>query len=119
MIWMCQYRRYDAVSTRDLADRFLLEHDRGRNRPSAIRGWYRSADGQGGAILIETNSADELRSQLEPYGDLVHWEVHAVQEAFYNQVLEELRHAREVEVVGRLEQGVPPPMATADPGGHR
>lgn len=112
MIWMCSYQRYDTVTNHQLADRFLREHDSGRNRPAAIRGWYRFADGQGGAILLHTQTADELRLMLEPYSDLVRWQVHGVQEAFYNQILEELTHTRGIEVVDRLERGLPPPTTT-------
>lgn len=117
MMWMCRYRRLDGVSTRRLADRFLREHDSGRARPGWMRGWYRAADGQGGCVMIETTTADELRTLLEPYAELVHWEVDAVQETFYNQVFEELKHARGAGVVEQLDRGVAPPTAAGNGSG--
>jgi hypothetical protein len=75
----------------------LREHDRGTNRPEALRGWYRFADGQRGLVQFETAGPDELRRILENYSDLVYWDVHGAQETFYSQVFEELRTARAVE----------------------
>jgi hypothetical protein len=69
----------------------LEQHEAGRNQPEKIRGWYNLAGGGAGFMLIEANDPRELTALLEPYMDLVNWDVHAVYELSYDETIEELR----------------------------
>ncbi len=67
-------------------------HDSGLNHPERIRGWYNLAGGGAGFLLVETENPNDLTEFLQPYMDLISWDVHAVQPLDYEQQIERLRH---------------------------
>jgi len=58
--------------------------------PEEWRGFYEFAGGGGGFLLIEVNDARALTALLQPYQDLMHWDVRAIRpvdiEGFIDQV---------------------------------
>ena len=79
------------VSADQVRQRVVEQHDAGANRPQDIRGWYNLAGGGAGFMLVETKSPQELSNFLQPYMDLVSWNVHAVYELPYDQMIDEFR----------------------------
>jgi len=108
MLWSCTYRVKPGYRGRDLARRFLRQHDAGTNRPSQLRGWYLFATGSAGTVYIEALTPRELSSFIDPYSDLVDWDVQAVTEMNYNQVLEELRRTAVSHAQRDLMAGIAP-----------
>jgi hypothetical protein len=91
MLWYCGYQALPRVRASELACRFLAGHDAGSNHHVDLRGWYAFPTGLAGFVLTETDTPGELAAILEPYSGLVTWQVEAIAELNYNQVLEELR----------------------------
>ena len=63
----------------------------GTNHPEKIRGWYNLAGGGSGFMPIEADDPRELTEILEPYMDLVSWDVHGVYELPYEATVESFR----------------------------
>jgi hypothetical protein len=62
-----------------------------------IRGWYNLAGGGAGFLLVETDDPRELTQFLQPYMDLIRWNVHAVYELPYEETIEAFR--RQIQAV--------------------
>lgn len=108
MLWYCGYRALPQVRAADLARAFLRQQDAGTNHPTDLRGWYGFATGVGGFLIMEAATPVELARILEPYSRLVHWEIEAISELNYNQVLEELRRSTQRVAMDDLAAGLPP-----------
>ncbi len=91
MIWHCQFTWQPGTTTERVRTRVLQQHAAGTNHPEKIRGWYNFAGGGKGLVLIETEDSRELNGILEPYMDLVSWDVHAVYELPYDAVAAHFR----------------------------
>ncbi len=91
MLWYCRFRWQPRTTAADVRQRVVEQHDAGRNHPDKIRGWYNLAGGGAGFMLIETESPRELTEILEPYMDLVNWDVHAVYELPYDETVDRFR----------------------------
>ncbi len=91
MLWYCRFQWQPHTTTPEVRRRVLEQHDAGRNQPEKIRGWYNLAGGGAGFMLVETDDPRELTGILEPYMDLVNWDVHAVYELSYDETVEEFR----------------------------
>jgi hypothetical protein len=111
MWWYCGYRALPQVRAKDLARRFLRQHDAGTNQAPDVRGWFVFPTGVDGFVFVEADTPKELATVLEPYGDLVTWQVEAVTELNYNQVLEEQRRSTGRAALDDLMAGVPPTPA--------
>ncbi len=91
MLWYCRFRWHQKTRAEDVRRRVLEQHEAGKNHPEKIRGWYNLAGGGAGFMLVETDDPHELTEILQPYMDLVSWDVHAVYELPYDQMIEEFR----------------------------
>ena len=91
MLWYCRFRWQPGVSAEQVRERVIAQHDAGLNHPEKIRGWYNLAGGGAGFMLIETNDGRELTELLQPYMDLVNWDVHSVYELSYDETIEQFR----------------------------
>ena len=91
MLWYCRFKRHPSTMAEQVRRRVLEQHEAGTNRPETFRGWYNLAGGGAGFILIEADDPRELTGILEPYMDLVSWDVHAVYELPYDAAIEEFR----------------------------
>ncbi|WP_026425583.1 DUF3303 family protein [Actinokineospora inagensis] len=108
MWWYCGYKALPGVRVGELAKRFLSRHDAGSNRPSEVRAWFGFPSGTAGFVLVEVDSPKELAAVLDPYARLVEWDVQAVFEINYNQVLEELRRSTQHAAIEDMMSGLPP-----------
>lgn len=91
MLWYCRFRWQPHAKAEDVRRRVLQQHEAGTNRPEKIRGWYNLAGGGAGFMLIEADDPREVTEFLQPYMDLVSWDVHAVYELSYDQTIDEFR----------------------------
>ncbi len=84
MLWYCRYT-WQPHTTREAIARRILEMDeKGMNQPENIRGWYALAGGGAGFLIIEQDDPRQLTAFLQPYMDLVSWDVHAIYEDDYD-----------------------------------
>ena len=116
MLWSCTYRVRPGYRARDLARRFLRQHDAGTNRPAQLRGWYLFPTGSSGTVYIEAETPKDLSTFIDPYSDLVGWDVEAITEMNYNQVLEELRRTAVSHAQQDLTAGIDPALVAAAAG---
>ncbi|GIV96589.1 MAG: hypothetical protein KatS3mg057_1246 [Herpetosiphonaceae bacterium] len=91
MLWYCAFTWYPGTSRAEVAQRVIQQHDVGGNHPERIRGWYNLAGGGAGFLIIEADHPDDLTAFLQPYMDLMSWDVRAISELRYDEEIERLR----------------------------
>ncbi len=91
MLWYCRFKWYQHTTRDQVAKRVVEQHDAGAIRRENIKGWYNLAGGGAGFLLVETNTPQELTAFLQPYMDLMSFDVHAVYALDYDNQLQELR----------------------------
>jgi len=91
MLWYCSFTWYPQTTRQQVAKRIVQQHDAGQNRPERIRGWYNLAGGGAGFLLVESDDPREMTAFLQPYMDLMSFDVRAVYELDYAERVEELR----------------------------
>jgi hypothetical protein len=96
MLWYCRFRWHTHTRADDVRRRVLEQHEAGTNKPNKIRAWYNLAGGGSGFLLIEADNAQEVTDILQPYMDLVSWNVHACYELSYQQAIEGFRKQLQV-----------------------
>jgi hypothetical protein len=92
MQWYCRYQWY-AGTTREQVSKRILERNQatGGGRPSILKEWYNLAGGGAGFLLLETNDPREVTAFLQPYMDLMSWDVHAIYPLEYDEKLKQWR----------------------------
>jgi hypothetical protein len=91
MLFYCQFTWFPGTTRRQVAERIVKQHDAGANNPKKIRGWYNLAGGGAGFLLVDYDDPRELTAFLQPYMDLMSWDVRAITENEYDSRIEELR----------------------------
>ena len=91
MLWYCAFTWYPKTDRQEVAKRILQQHDAGMHRNEQIRGWYNLAGGGSGFLLVESNDPKSLTAMLQPYMDLMSWDVRAIYALDYNQEIDHLR----------------------------
>src|SRR5919199_6125760 len=91
MIWYCSFTWYPGTTRRQVAQRIVQQHDAGANHPERIRGWYNLVGGGAGFLLLEADRPEDVTAFLQPYMDLMSWDVRAVTQLEYASRIEELR----------------------------
>lgn len=91
MLWYCAFTWFPGTTRAEVAERVLQQHEAGTNHPERIRGWYNLVGGGAGFMLVETENADELTEMLQPYMDLMSWDVRALHQLQYENEIERLR----------------------------
>jgi hypothetical protein len=93
MLWYCEYTWQPGVTAEKVRARVLEQHEAGTNQPQRIRGWYALAGGGAGFMLVETDDPRELTSLLQPYMDVVSWDVRAIYELKYDEAIDSFKKA--------------------------
>jgi len=94
MLWYCRFQWHAHTTRQQVAQRILEQHQAANNRrPESLKGWYNLAGGGAGFLLVETEDPRELTALLQPFMDLLKWDVHAVYSMDYDQ---EIRRLQEV-----------------------
>jgi hypothetical protein len=92
MLWYCAFKWHAHTTRQQVAQRILDQHKvRGNRRPDGLRGWYNLAGGGAGFLLVETEDPRQLTAFLQPYMDLVSFDVHAAYPVDYDQQIQELQ----------------------------
>src|ERR1043165_5167161 len=91
MLWYCAFTWYPNTTREQVAQRIVQQHDAGANYPERIRGWYNLAGGGAGFLLVEAERAEDITAFLQPYMDLMSWDVRALISFDYAQRIEQLR----------------------------
>ena len=92
MLWYCRFQWHTHTTRQQVAQRILEQHQtRNNRRPESLRGWYNLAGGGAGFLLVETEDPRELTAFLQPYMDLISWDVHAVYSLDYDQEIQRLQ----------------------------
>lgn len=96
MLYYCAYTWFPNTRYEDVADRIVVEHEKGANFPERLRGWYSLAGGGAGFLIVDFDDPRELTRFLQPYMDLMSFDVRAIYDFQYDQEIEHLRQvARE------------------------
>ncbi|MFD0487412.1 DUF3303 domain-containing protein [Saccharopolyspora spinosporotrichia] len=95
MLWYCRFHWHQNTRADDVRRRVLEQHEAGTNKPERIRGWYNLAGGGSGFLLVDTDDPHELTELLQPYMDLVSWDVHAIYEVPYADMIDQIRQRLE------------------------
>lgn len=90
MLWYCRFTWAPGTSRQMVRERVARQHAAGTNHPEKIRGWYNLVGGGAGFMLVEAEEPRELTPMLEPYMDLVSWDVHGVYPLAYDEMLDHL-----------------------------
>lgn len=90
MLWYCRFHRLDNVTPEQVTQRLVLQHISGTNQPERIRSWYTFAEGGAGFVLIEADDLRDVNAILDPYRELLGWDVDAVVERRYDEYVLDL-----------------------------
>ena len=91
MLYYCAYTWHSGTTQRKVAERFIQQEDAGLHHPERWRGWYGLAGGGSGFLLVEADDPRELTEMLQPYMDLMSWDVRAIYALERDQVLQSMR----------------------------
>ena len=69
----------------------MQQLDAGLNRPERIAGWYNLAGGGAGFLIVDYDDPRQLTAFLQPYMDLMSFDVRAIYALDYDTQIEELR----------------------------
>jgi hypothetical protein len=91
MLFYCAFTWFPGTTRIQAARRVVQQHDAGANHPDRIKGWYNLAGGGAGFLIVDYDDIKELTAFLQPYMDLMSFDVRAVSELNYEERLEQLR----------------------------
>ncbi len=95
MLFYCRFTWYPGTS-RDVVARRVVEQDKIDNSfASRIKSWHTLVGGGAGFLMIEADKPQEVSEILEPYMDLMSWDVHAVTSNSYKEKVAELKRQLE------------------------
>ena len=87
MLWYCRYTWHSGTTANEVRRRVVQQHEAGTNHPEMIRGWYNLVGGGAGFLMIECPDPRQLNEILEPYMDLMSFDVHGVYELPYQDAI--------------------------------
>ena len=91
MLFLCQFTWYPGAKREEVARRVVAQHDAGANNADRIEGWYNLVGGGAGFLLVNYDDPRELTAFLQPYMDLMSFDVRAVTRNEYDESIEQLR----------------------------
>jgi hypothetical protein len=91
MQFYCQFTWFPGTTREKVAQRVVQQHDAGLNHPERIKGWYNLVGGGAGFLIVDYDDPRELTAFLQPYMDLMGWDVRAITQNDYAARIEELR----------------------------
>ena len=92
MLYRCDFTWYPDSTREEVAARVVQQHDAGKNNQDRIKGWYNLVGGGAGFLLVDYDDPSELTAFLQPYMDLMGFDVRAVTQNEYASTIERLRH---------------------------
>jgi hypothetical protein len=91
MLFYCEFTWYPGTRREEVARRVVEQHDAGANNPGQIMGWYNLVGGGAGFLIVDYDDAKQLTAFLQPYMDLMSFDVRAITELDYEGRIEQLR----------------------------
>lgn len=91
MLFYCSFTWFPGTTREQVARRVVEQDDAGMNHPERIRGWYNLVGGGAGFLIVDYDDPHELTAFLQPYMDLMSFDVRAITENNYPETLQELR----------------------------
>ncbi len=91
MLFYCEFTWYPGTTRAQVARRLVQQHDAGANHPDRIKGWYNLVGGGAGFLVVDYDDPRELTAFLQPYMDLMSFDVRAITENTYDERVMELR----------------------------
>ncbi len=91
MLWYCRFKWHPNTTRAQVAQRIVQQNDAGLNNPERIKGWYNLAGGGAGFLLVEYDDPREVTKFLQPYMDLMDFNVYACYQLDYENRVQELR----------------------------
>ena len=91
MLWYCGFTWHHHATRQQVAQRVVQQHDAGENHPERIKGWYNLTGGGAGFLLVEADNPRQVTAFLQPYMDLMSFDVRGVYALDYEKRIEELR----------------------------
>ncbi len=91
MLFYCEFTWFPGTTREEVAKRVVKQHDAGANNPERIKGWYNLAGGGAGFLIVDYDDISELTGFLQPYMDLIAFDVRAISALDYKSEIERLR----------------------------
>ncbi len=91
MLFYCEFTWYPGTTREEVAQRLIEQHDAGANNPDRIKGWYNLAGGGAGFLIVDYDDIGELTAFLQPYMELMSFDVRAINQLNYDERIGALR----------------------------
>ena len=91
MLFYCEFTWFPGTNRQQVAKRLVEQHDAGSNNPDQIKGWYNLAGGGAGFLIVDYDDIRRLTAFLQPYMDLMSFDVRAIYQLDYDEQVEQLR----------------------------
>lgn len=91
MLFYCGFTWFPGTTRKEVAERVVRQHDAGRNKPENISGWYNLVGGGAGFLIVNYDDPRELTAFLQPYMDVMSFDVRAITENTYEGTVQEMR----------------------------
>lgn len=91
MLFYCEFTWFPGTTREEVAQRVVAQHDADANNPDKIKGWYNLAGGGAGFLIVDYDDIGELTAFLQPYMDLMSFDVRAIHALDYGDRIDQLR----------------------------
>jgi hypothetical protein len=91
MLFYCEFTWYPGTTREEVGQRLIEQHDAGANNPDRIKGWYNLAGGGAGFLIVDYDDIGELTAFLQPYMELMSFDVRAINQLNYDERITALR----------------------------
>lgn len=91
MLYLCEFTWYPGTTRAEVAKRLVQQHDAGENRQERIKGWYNLVGGGAGFLVVDYDDPHEVTAFLQPYMDLMSFDVRAITQNDYEPTVAQLR----------------------------
>lgn len=91
MLWYCSFTWQPGTSYQQVAERLLAQQEAIDSLGKHLKGWYNLVGGGAGFMILETDDPQQVNFLLQPWMDIVSWDVRAILETNPKQVLENAR----------------------------
>jgi len=91
LLFYCEFTWFPGTTREEVAQRLIEQHDAGANNPDRIKGWYNLAGGGAGFLIVTYDEITQLTAFLQPYMDLMSFDVRAINQLDYDERVNELR----------------------------
>lgn len=95
MLFYCEFTWFPGTTRKDVADRVVQQHEAGSNKPEHIKGWYNLVGGGAGFLIVDYDDPKELTAFLQPYMDVMSFDIRAITENTYDGTVKEMQKVRE------------------------